>query len=60
MRSSLKGTVKVSNGATMKVSLRGYLTWLSASLVLQGGDETNQIPSCALLKEHATNPRVKE
>ena len=51
---------KVSNGATMKVSVRGYLTWLSALLVLHEGDETNQIPSCALLEENATNPRVKE
>ena len=60
--SSLKDTTKVRNGAMVrKVSFRGYLTsWLSPSLLLQEGGETNQIPSCALLKEHATNPRVKE
>ena len=33
---------------------------LSASVVLQEGAETNQIPYCALLEEHATNPMGKE
>ena len=33
---------------------------LSASLVLQEGDETNQIPYYVLLEERATDPRDKE
>ena len=43
----------------MEVSLRGYCT-LSASLVLQEGDETSQIPYYVLLEERATDPRDKE
>ena len=33
---------------------------LSASLVLQEGDETSQIPYYVLLEERATHPRDKE